>query len=241
MSISRALVAESHPLCRTGLAAMLRVELGIGSVVEVGRIDDALDWLNASPSGGLMTVDPALPGLSAIGGVRGLRQRFPEIRLVVIGPTGDRADVIGALDAGAHGYIAKNLAREEMVHAFGSVLGGHIYVPPLVTDLARSDAAVPGCTSAPLSGLTERQREVLAHLATGKSNKEIARALRITESTVKVHVAAAFRLLGVHNRVGAVAAMQSRSPQPNAEVERIVSQVNYGRRATDFPRILAAG
>ena len=76
--------------------------------------------------------------------------------------------------------------------------------------------------------LTERQREVLTHMSMGKSNKEIARSLRISESTVKVHVAAAFRLLGVHNRVGAVAALQSRSDAPASVRDQLVGRRQLG-------------
>lgn len=144
-------------------------------------------------------------------GIRGLRHRFPQLSLVIVDWRRDRDDVLGAIAQGAHGFIPKDMEQDEMLNAFRQVMAGQVYVPPIVSDVDAEQRVkgASGSHQASLSSLTERQREVLTHMSLGKSNKEIARSLRISESTVKVHVAAAFRLLGVHNRVGAVAALQS--------------------------------
>lgn len=124
----------------------------------------------------------------------------------------DCRKALGALAAGAHGYIPKRLALEDMLRAFDTALNGQIYVPPGISQVvepARRSAAVDS------SSLTGRQREVISLLAKGRSNKEIARALNIAEGTVKVHVAAIFRLFGVRNRVSAAAAlMEAASGEP---------------------------
>ncbi|KTE08105.1 hypothetical protein ATE76_16185 [Sphingopyxis sp. H093] len=122
------------------------------------------------------------------------------------------------------------MEQDEMLQAFRQVMAGQVYVPPIVSDVDAEVRATgsSGSHQASLSSLTERQREVLAHMSMGKSNKEIARSLRISESTVKVHVAAAFRLLGVHNRVGAVAALQSRG-----DASAFIRDQFLGRRAND--------
>jgi DNA-binding NarL/FixJ family response regulator len=130
-----------------------------------------------------------------------------------------RQDVLRALAAGAHGYLPKTLGIDEIARALSHVLDGHVFVPPSFTDLP-SEARVPADlakrTAVPavkVNWLTLREREVLRHMATGKSNKEIARALHVTEGTVRTHVYSLFRTLRVHNRVSAVALLRSYETQ----------------------------
>lgn len=203
------LVADSHSMSRAGLAAMFAGELGIAKVLETGDFASALASAACVPRVGLIVVDLELPGMQGSEGLRRLRLEHPGVLVVVLGARRDRDLVLSALSAGVHGYVPKDMSRDEMRAVFSSVLSGQIYVPPLVSDLAAQPprpAAVTG--TAADSALTERQRDVLRLLAAGRSNKEIARALRIAEGTVKVHIAAAFRILGVHNRVGAAAALR---------------------------------
>jgi DNA-binding NarL/FixJ family response regulator len=125
-----------------------------------------------------------------------------------------RNDILLALEAGAHGYIPKGLGAVELAAAIKTVRSGSIYVPVSMADLQegeektqevrlRSASVDPDTDETPL---TPRQRDVLELLVTGMSNKEIARALQLGEGTVKVHVAALFRTLGVTSRAGAAAA-----------------------------------
>ena len=112
-----------------------------------------------------------------------------------------------ALAAGAHGYVPKQHSPPQMVAGFQAVLKGNIYVPASVCDEPTTAIDPSPCDGQPRL-LTQRQREVLTLLTIGKSNKEIARDLMISESTVKVHLAAAFRLLGVRSRMAAAAALR---------------------------------
>ena len=220
-------------LCRSGLASIIRGEFGCCDVSTAGDVDQALDWLAATGARDMLVLDGGIDLASVVpDGIRGLRHRFPQLSLVIVDWRRDRDDVLGAIAQGAHGFIPKDMEQDEMLNAFRQVMAGQVYVPPIVSDVDAEQRVkgASGLHQASLSSLTERQREVLTHMSLGKSNKEIARSLRISESTVKVHVAAAFRLLGVHNRVGAVAALQSRG-----DTSAFARDQFFGRRPnTDF-------
>lgn len=211
------LIADDHPLCRAGLTTIFRRDLGVPDLWEARDFPTALAKMTAHASIGLITVDLDLPGLRAGAGLRDLRMKFPDVRVVVVAADRDRERVLDSLCAGVHGYIPKDLPVDEMLVALRMVLAGQIFVPALVSDLAARKEHGPGDDAAAHDGaLTDRQLEVLNLLAAGRSNKEIARALHIAEGTVKVHIAAAFRMLGVHNRVSAAAAMRARASNDGA-------------------------
>jgi DNA-binding NarL/FixJ family response regulator len=109
------------------------------------------------------------------------------------------------LSAGSHGFIPKNSSSLELEHALRATAGGQVFVSPMSADRSAPESSQPRTFNE--SQLTARQKEVLDLLAAGKSNKQIAWALGISEGTVKVHVNAAFRTLGVHNRVNATTAL----------------------------------
>lgn len=216
--ISTALVAERQVLCRTGLVALLGEAVPVCDIESAGCFESASQWLDHHPMPRMVTLDPSLAILPLCDWIAVLRGRFPKTRLVIIDWNNDRKSVFDALSAGAHGFIPKDLDRADMVRALMAVDSGQIFLPPFQADLPRTFQP-PTDADRDFKTLTERQREVLEQLATGKSNKEIARALRISECTVKVHIAATFRQLGVHNRVSAVAAMQTRGALPSLDAK----------------------
>jgi DNA-binding NarL/FixJ family response regulator len=210
--ITEILVADSHPLCRQGLTTVFARNLGISNLVEAWDFPSVMAKIAAQRSIAFVTIDLGLPGMRKREGLRDLRVRYPEVRVVVVTASRDRDMVLDALGAGAHGYIPKDLPVHEMADALRKVLAGQIYVPPFLSDLnVRKASIADEDGGAQETALTGRQFEVLNLLAAGRSNKEIARLLCIAEGTVKVHIAAAFRMLGVHNRVSAVAVMQARA------------------------------
>jgi DNA-binding NarL/FixJ family response regulator len=216
-AVSTALVWERQLLCRSGLASIVRREFRTIEVATAGDADQALAWLAAIDAPGLLILDGGID-LAPVepDGIRGLRRRYPQLALVIVDWRRDRDSVLRAIGEGAHGFIPKDMEQDDMLQAFRQVIAGQVYVPPIVSDVD-AETLAPGSSGshqASITSLTERQREVLTHMSMGKSNKEIARSLRISESTVKVHVAAAFRLLGVRNRVGAVAVIQGRGGGP---------------------------
>lgn len=213
--ISTALVVERQVLCRAGLVALLAEAVPVCSIGGTGALDGASQWLEAHVNTRMVTLDPSLSVGPLAEWIAALRHRFPSTKLVVVDWNNDRKSVFDALGAGAHGFIPKDVDRADMVRALMAVDSGQIYVPPFSADPPiRMPPQLEAHPDRDFKTLTERQREVLTHLATGKSNKEIARALRISECTVKVHIAATFRQLGVHNRVSAVAALQTQGTCP---------------------------
>lgn len=207
--MSTIMVADAQPLYRAGLVATLQNHLAVTDVREEADYHGVLRGLSAAPDTQLLSVDLDLPGMNELAGLPRLRQHNPGLKVVVVAWPQARRSILNALAAGAHGYVPKQLSAAEMAAGFRTVLGGQIYVPPVVCDLpsgARHDGDGAPPNHAEL--LTHRQREVLTLLSAGKSNKEIARALMIAESTVKVHITAAFRLLGVRSRMAAAAVLQ---------------------------------
>ena len=176
----------------------------------------------------LALVDLSIPGAQAFAHVQALRQRSPDLPVIVVSGYEDPAVMRSALDHGARGYIPKAYSPEIMLSAVRLVLAGGVYVPPMLLSGAAAEvvlAGVPAVADLPQAPearrsnaptldslrtvLTERQVEVLQLLSQGKPNKLIGRALGISEGTVKIHLAAIFRALNVRNRTEAVIAAQA--------------------------------
>jgi len=216
MNVQRIVVADHHPLCRAGLASLLSDRFAIGELVQASDFAHTLAAVARSSGTTMVTVNMNLPGMNRIAGLRKLRADHPSLMLVVVAESRERDLVLDALCAGVHGYILKATPVDEMSRAFEAILSGHIYVPPLVSDVTAKPCASAVVTPSSSAALTDRQFEVLKLVAAGRSNKEIARSLLIAEGTVKVHITAAFRALGVHNRVSAAAALQNQPRNDNA-------------------------
>lgn len=229
---TRILVVDQQLLCRRGIASILYESVPDSQIVSVDSWHRASLMLGDDPSFQFVTYDPSLATGTPSERVAVLRSVAPDAKLAVVDWASDRATALSWVQAGADGYVPKELPRAEMIRAFALISEGQIFVPRTQTGQPaprRVEETI--CAPREAGELTARQREVLSHLAMGKSNKEIARALKISESTVKVHVAASFRLLGVHNRVSAVAQLQGRGPAHGAEVE--LPQLPFGRRRDD--------
>lgn len=217
------LVADGHSLCREGLSNLLLTQLRVKAIYQAHDFASALAALTSFPAIELVSLDMDLPGMRRSEGLRELRVRFPKLRVVAASAVADRRLVLDVLALGVHGCIPKDLPVSEISAAFRTVASGQIYVPSMVCELG-SDAdrasanRVPPHDAGQSAQLTDRQKEVLRLMAAGRSNKEIARQLCIAEGTVKVHVAAAFKHLKVHNRVSAVSAMRALSLRPEIDL-----------------------
>jgi len=207
----RALIADDHELFRSGLKQLLVDMLGAEQVLEAETLDQAIEILTNEGAGDLILVDLRMPGMSGAEALAALRDGFPDAKVAVVSAWEERAEIIAALSAGVHGYIPKSLSSAEIAAAIQSVLDGRIYAPP---SLGRREAGVAAPTpiTAPMGSaekLTLRQKEVLNELLKGQASKEIARTLDIAEGTVKIHLAAIYRALGVRTRAEAIARLKS--------------------------------
>jgi DNA-binding NarL/FixJ family response regulator len=214
-----ALVADDDAFFRLALGTILRRHFGCATVLEAGSLDEALEHLGTHPGIRLALFDLAMPGMRRAASLVAVRECHPEVRVAVVSGSQDRADILQALAAGVHGYVPKSLGPQDLAGALGRILDGDIYVPRSLADgagprvglldgLIPPEPAPPAAVGegASLAQLTPRQREVLALLVEGRSNKEIARQLGLGAGTVKIHVAALLRAFGARNRAGVAAA-----------------------------------
>lgn len=199
------LLADDHSLFREGIRMVLESLAGEPlTVVEASDFPQVLARVRASNDIDVALVDLAMPGMDGLSAIGAIRRAAPDLYLVVVSASEDPQVVRRALDAGAHGYISKSAGSAEMMKGIRSVLEGDIFVAPPVS---AADIAPPrpGDFDAERlrTLLTPRQRDVLAMLRQGKSNKEVARDLNLAEITVKLHVTAILRSLGCENRTQA--------------------------------------
>lgn len=211
--MTKILIADDHELFRDGLKMVLK-HLHDGSdavtVIEAGDFQQAVDRAREADGLDLVLLDLSMPGMGWADGLQVLLKTIPDTPVVILSAAQDHRLVLQAVKMGAAGYIPKTSSSKVMISALKLVLSGGVYLPPTV--LAGGDPPqepadghpVPGSVSTSL--LTPRQREVLALVGRGKSNKEIARDLNLSEGTVKLHVTAILKALNVSNRTGAVVA-----------------------------------
>jgi DNA-binding NarL/FixJ family response regulator len=207
----RAMIADDHELFRSGLKQLLHDLLSIEDVREAETLDQAIEILTNEGAGDLVLVDLNMPGMSGPEALAALRDGFPDAKVAVVSAWDGRAEIIAALSAGVHGYIPKSMSSNEIAGAIRSILDGQIFVPPALgkrepTETPRMAHVVEANGG---EKLTIRQREVLGELLKGRASKEIARALSIAEGTVKIHLAAIYRALGVRTRAEAIAKLKS--------------------------------
>lgn len=204
----RALIADDHELFRSGLKQLLLDVIGADEVREAENLDDAIEALTQGGAGDLVLVDLRMPGMNGAEALAALRDGFPSAKVAVVSAWEERAEILAALSAGVHGYIPKSLSAQQIADAIKEILSGRIYVPAA---LGRREPGAPVANAAPAAGekLTSRQKEVLDELLKGRASKEIARALDIAEGTVKIHLAAIYRTMGVRTRAEAIAKLKS--------------------------------
>lgn len=195
------LIVDDHPLMRAGVAACLRTIDSDVEVLEAADAEQALAAVRAHADIDCCVLDLGLgarSGLEVLRQLQGVRPRLPALMLSA---SEDPGHVRAALAAGARGYCPKSAGDNTLLAALRVVLAGELYVPPLMVTAAAPEHTLPIDTP-----LTERQFEVLRLLCQGDPNKIIARKLATQESTIKAHVSAIFRALGVVNRAQAIRA-----------------------------------
>ena len=206
----KTLLADDHPLMREGVRQVLSQLEPPVEIIDAHDYPSLFAQTALHADLDLALVDLNMPGFVGMQGITQFRSRFPDIPLVVLSASESPHDIRNALEAGALGYIPKAASSAVMLAALRQVLAGDIYVPAC---LSNSQAGLHTVAPADFealqdSGLTAPQLEVARLLAQGCANKAIAGMLAMSESTVKVHIAAIFRALDVTNRTEAVLAIQ---------------------------------
>lgn len=203
----KVLLADDHALFREGVRLVLEGLVdGPLQIVEASDFIQALAALRSDTGDGMDIglVDLNMPGMDGFAGIGAIRHAMPDLYLVVVSASEDPADIRRALDSGAHGYITKSSSSASMLEGIRSVLAGETFISPCIDLPESGDAERRNPDGDALRALlTPRQRDVLAMLSQGKSNKEIARDLNLAEITVKLHVTAILRSLRVENRTQA--------------------------------------
>ncbi|MFC1463630.1 MAG: response regulator [Candidatus Brachytrichaceae bacterium NZ_4S206] len=198
----RVLIADDHPVVRDGLIAMLGTQPDFVVVAEASDGHEmVMQAVQHAPD--VVLLDLEMPGLDGVEALRQLRARLPDARVLVFTAFDTDERIIGAIQAGAQGYLLKGAPREELFGAIRAVARGESLLQPAVQSRLMRRLREER-DRAPAETLTPREAQVLRLMAEGKTNKEIAAQLAITERTVKFHVGAILGKLGAGNRTEAV-------------------------------------
>ena len=191
----RVALVDDHRLVRVGLRSLLESSTGFEVVGEAGDGREAVG-LVTSVTPDVVLMDLSMPDVDGVAATRAIVATHPEVRVLVLTSFTDRARVQEVLAAGAIGYVLKDCEPEELLSAVRAAARGHVPLDPRV-----AGALLPSPGSGPT--LSPREEEVLRLVAQGLANKQIARALGITERTVKAHLGRVFREIGVLDRTSA--------------------------------------
>ncbi len=197
----RVLVADDHVVVLEGLVAIIGRQSDMTVVAEAANGREAVDlWLKHRPD--VTLLDLRMPVLDGVGAIKEIRRQDNSARVIVLTTFDTDTDIFTAITAGARGYLLKDAPREELLACIRRVHSGETVIPSsLLTKLT---------TSLSSESLTARELEVLALLARGNSNKEIATTLSISETTVKAHLRSIFAKLNVLSRTEAIATASRR-------------------------------
>jgi len=200
----RILLIDDHALFRAGLEGLLE-RRAIQVVGSVGSGEEGLR-LATELKLDIILLDMRMPRMEGGEVLKVLRRRGITVPVVMLTTSREEQDLVDALRNGANGYLLKDMEPDELVDALHEIMaGGMVVAPDLAGVLARvikgDDRS--GLHNTPLAELTPREQQILRHLAEGQSNKVIGRELGISDGTVKLHVKAILRKLGVHSRVEA--------------------------------------
>jgi DNA-binding NarL/FixJ family response regulator len=197
------LVVEDHPLYRSALAHMMAGIVGAAQTIAVNSAEEGLRQLAGLPEPGLILMDMGLPGVTGIEALSAFLRRCPSVPIAVLSASEDRQQAAAVLRAGARIFLSKSVSTETLVAVARQLLAGELGEPRWLT--SHGEISVLGNHAV---NLTSRQQETLHLLLQGYSNKEIGLRLGLAEITIKTHVSAIFKLLGVINRTQAVLAAQ---------------------------------
>jgi len=199
--VIRVLIVDDHPVVRDGLRGMIEREPDLTVVGEAADGAEALARVGDGSTVDVVLMDLRMPRMSGVEAIRALQRQAPNVRVLVLTTYDTDGDVLPAVEAGATGYLLKDTPRDELVRAVRAAHRGEAVLSPSVAGRLMGQVRSPA-----REALTERELAVLRLVAAGSTNREAARALFISEATVKTHLLHIYEKLGVRDRASAVAA-----------------------------------
>ncbi|MGN6129318.1 MAG: response regulator [Nocardioidaceae bacterium] len=200
----RVFLVDDHTVVRTGLAAYLATEPGMVVVGQAGNGRAALDEIavlaNAGRLPDVVLMDMLMPELDGIATTAALKQRWPEVEVVAVTSFLEEERIRSALEAGAAGYLLKDADADEVTAAIRAAMAGEVHLDPAAAKALTASLRAPRKESV---ALTPREREVVVGIAEGRTNRQIAGALGVTERTARTHVSNILAKLGLASRTQA--------------------------------------
>jgi DNA-binding NarL/FixJ family response regulator len=197
----RVLCVDDHPVVRDGLRAIISTQSDLAVIDEAGDgLECVTKYRQHKPD--VVVMDLRMPNLGGVDATHQIREEFPDARIIVLTTYEGDEDIYRALEAGAQAYLLKEMVRTELLQTIREVHSGKRHISPTV--------AAKLAEHTPRVALSERELEVLRHIAKGLRNKEIGAALNIAEDTVKIHVKNIFGKLNVIDRTQAVVSASQR-------------------------------
>jgi two-component system, NarL family, response regulator LiaR len=196
----RVLIVDDHAVVRSGLSKFLLVSRDLELVGEAADGAEAVQQV-ALRQPDVVLMDLMMPGTDGVTATRAIRQKYPRTQVVALTSFAEEAMVQGALQAGAVGYLQKNVTAAELASAIRSAHAGRMILSSEAAQVLAHSTTQPPTTA---NALTEREGEVLALMVAGLNNQEIAERLVLSLGTVKFHVSNIYQKLGVEGRVAAV-------------------------------------
>lgn len=198
----KVLIVDDHHVVRRGLLFFLKTQKDIEVVGEASNGKEAIE-LTASLQPDIILMDLVMPEMDGIQATKHIKAKYPNIQIIMLTSFSDRDHVVPAIEAGAAGYQLKDIEPDELVLAIRRVMDGENIMHPQVTTQLIQNQEMASELPHMLHPLTNREQDVLGELTKGKSNKEIASSLFVTEKTVKTHISNIFAKLEVQDRTQA--------------------------------------
>lgn len=197
----RILIADDHPVVRKGLQLCLAKQDKLKLVGEAADGAEALDKaLELAPD--VVLLDISMPRMDGLAVTTALRKKVPKMKILVLSVHNNRDFIFRIIQAGAHGFVSKEAAPDELVRAIESVFQGDTFFAPEVAQAALSQLVSNGGKGDAFAQLTDRERQVLVLIAHGRSNKEIASQLDVGVRTIETHRERIMRRLDIHSVAG---------------------------------------
>lgn len=206
---SKIIIADDHPLFRTAMQQAVKQLVPDVAIAQAESLPSLQTVVEDNKDADLILLDLQMPGAHGFSGLVFLRSHYPEIPVVVVSACEEAAIMCQAIDHEASGYIPKSSSLDEIAAAIGRVLNGDVYLPEVASRHQHQPDQQALDLAKRLAALTPQQFRVLSMMTEGMLNKQIAYDLDVSEATIKAHVTAIFRKLGVRTRTQAVIAVQS--------------------------------